>query len=371
MCPSEESCRLVDNISKPKEDPKIDFILKIRPVQQLKPLMNKFIQQQVNQQQQPEPLMKQKFETIPQVLNKQLETCLLDKISSPENKCPINQVCLIKDKLPVCVCPEELNLRLIDGICREVYDSMVGCTMYLNECTVRPNEECVALNSFSKHGTCQCKLGFRRNTENPNFLCESEKIVLENNNLAKTQNNRRRPPLNFDDSTNFNTNNNNKNNDNHDDGSHQGIIKNVNEKSFEPLIQEIYDELSKEANLKNENKPDKIEEPESIIKYTEPIVASHQELLQSSTKAKQSESSSILTTTIERTTKTYEPPSLYTESLKANAGRDIHVYYPSTMCILNGSLTDIFSKNPSEYYITKWEWIKLETSPAFGVNFLQ
>ena len=386
MCPSEESCRLVENINKPKEDPKMDFILKIRSISMFQPLINKFIQQQAPQtqeqqkpqpiqqlnqpipqeqhqqmpQQQPVPIMNQKVEQQQlqsQEPNNQLNGCLLDKISSPENKCPTNQVCLIKNKQPVCVCPEELNLRLIDGVCREIYDSMVGCTMYLNECTTELNEECVSLNSYSKHGTCQCKLGFRRNPTT--FSCESEKKVLENNNFVKKLNNRRRPPLTFEDNTNTNTNN--------DVGSLNNVL---NDKNFEPLIQEIYDELSQEANLKSENKPNKMEEPASTTKFIEPATTTHPELITSITSTKKTVSPSISTTTpLPTTTRTYEPPSLYTETLKANAGKDIHVYYPSTMCILNGTLTSFFTKNPYEYYITKWEWIKLDTSPAFGVYF--
>jgi hypothetical protein len=33
----------------------------------------------------------------------------------------------------------------------------------MSECRKNLNEECVSMNEYAKHGTCQCKVGFRRN----------------------------------------------------------------------------------------------------------------------------------------------------------------------------------------------------------------
>lgn len=40
----------------------------------------------------------------------------------------------------------------------------------MSECRKNFNEECVSLNEYAKHGTCQCKVGFRRNLDT--FICE-------------------------------------------------------------------------------------------------------------------------------------------------------------------------------------------------------
>ena len=41
----------------------------------------------------------------------------------------------------------------------------------MSECRKDLNEECVSLNEYAKHGTCQCKAGFKRNFDT--FMCES------------------------------------------------------------------------------------------------------------------------------------------------------------------------------------------------------
>lgn len=58
-----------------------------------------------------------------------------------------------------------------------------------------------------------------------------------------------------------------------------------------------------------------------------------------------------------------DSPKISTENLRAEAGEDIQVHYPSTSCILNGSL----SKVP-DGEIIRWMWTKLDRSPAFGVS---
>jgi hypothetical protein len=49
----------------------------------------------------------------------------------------------------------------------------------------------------------------------------------------------------------------------------------------------------------------------------------------------------------------------------ANGGKDIYVYYPSNICILNGTQSRFLNSNN---YIVKWVWTKSELSPAFGVT---
>lgn len=66
-------------------------------------------------------------------------------------------------------------------------------------------------------------------------------------------------------------------------------------------------------------------------------------------------------------TKATDPPKIFTNNLQANAGPNINVYYPSRMCILNGSLTNFLDLNR----ISKWEWTKDTSSPAFGVSILK
>jgi hypothetical protein len=75
------------------------------------------------------------------------------------------------------------------------------------------------------------------------------------------------------------------------------------------------------------------------------------------------------TTTTETTTTTTEVQKIYSENLIADAGPDIHVFYPSTVCVLNGNLT-IFKPKNAEESITKWIWTKLDNSPAFGVSLV-
>ncbi len=75
------------------------------------------------------------------------------------------------------------------------------------------------------------------------------------------------------------------------------------------------------------------------------------------------------TTTIKSTTSTTskrtltEPREIHTEDLFADAGQDIHVYYPSTMCILNGTNTKLIR---TDKQIVKWLWTKFDSSPGFG-----
>jgi hypothetical protein len=71
------------------------------------------------------------------------------------------------------------------------------------------------------------------------------------------------------------------------------------------------------------------------------------------------------TTTFRTTT---EPQQVRTEKLIANAGEDLFIYYPSRVCILNGTKTELILKSADDdEYIRAWHWTKLDSSPAFGV----
>lgn len=96
-----------------------------------------------------------------------------------EKDCSPNEICTLKgDQSPgyECVCPKQNYYHRIDGVCREYLPKMEGCMLYLRECNKQLNEECVSLNEKSKHGTCQCQLGYRRNPQT--FRCE---LVQDNN----------------------------------------------------------------------------------------------------------------------------------------------------------------------------------------------
>jgi hypothetical protein len=88
--------------------------------------------------------------------------------------CPINELCLLVDdmsQLYECVCLEQKKFFKIDNVCREFLQPSQSCDLYMSECRKDLNEECVSLNEYAKHGTCQCKVGFKRNFDT--FMCES------------------------------------------------------------------------------------------------------------------------------------------------------------------------------------------------------
>jgi len=62
-----------------------------------------------------------------------------------------------------------------------------------------------------------------------------------------------------------------------------------------------------------------------------------------------------------------EPTRVNTKNLIAFAGNDIHVYYPNTMVVLDGSLTRFYGADGNQG-IVKWLWTKHDSSPAFGVS---
>ena len=82
-----------------------------------------------------------------------------------------------------------------------------------------------------------------------------------------------------------------------------------------------------------------------------------------------STTTSTTTTTPSTTTQVTDAPDFFTDDLVADAGSDIHVYYPSSICILNGTKTKFYTTT-SNKKITKWLWTKMDSSPAFGVILL-
>jgi hypothetical protein len=108
-----------------------------------------------------------------------------------KSQCPMNEICSLKKSSsassPVvshqCVCPREKNFRRVDGECREYLPGSDSCMLYLNECNPQLNEECVVVNKFSKHGTCQCKVGYKRNQKSFEceliLLAENDRVSLE------------------------------------------------------------------------------------------------------------------------------------------------------------------------------------------------
>ena len=109
-----------------------------------------------------------------------------------------------------------------------------------------------------------------------------------------------------------------------------------------------------------------------IVPVTESIPLNSQQMtstiITSSTTSTTTTSTTTTTTTTtpSTTTQVTDAPDLFTDDLVANAGSDIHVYYPSSICILNGTKTKFYTST-SNKKITKWLWTKMDASPAFGV----
>lgn len=118
-----------------------------------------------------------KIETSLQAVGVSVEKnpeCIPTVMLSNNRPCPNNEVCMKRggegSDSHECVCPAEMGMHRVDGVCREYLPNMAGCTMYLNECggaDEETNEECVVLHAVpnqprGKHGTCQCRVGFRR-----------------------------------------------------------------------------------------------------------------------------------------------------------------------------------------------------------------
>lgn len=223
-----------------------------------------------------------------------------------------------------CVCPKEFSFIRVDNICREYLKKSPGCSMFMNECNPGLNEECVAINNYARHGSCQCKLGLKRNLQTS--MCE-EFIIRETSD--ETKHNKRKRPTDLK----------------------------MNIDPSDELLNEIIKGLEAEKNSDD----DKLKITDTLNEMKSQTPLTDQTTLSTSTT---STTTTLTTTTKETTT---EPVKITTNNLIAFAGNDIHVYYPSTMVILDGSLTRYYGTDGIDG-IVKWVWIKHESSPAFGVN---
>jgi hypothetical protein len=109
--------------------------------------------------------------------------CDLDKLG--KQSCPPNEACLFDElhQTHVCTCQREKDFVRLQGVCREYIPNGLGCLLG-DDCG--DNEECLTLYTSKKHGTCQCKLGYKRNRVN--FKCESQAVeqAISSNNIVTT-----------------------------------------------------------------------------------------------------------------------------------------------------------------------------------------
>ena len=296
------------------------------------------------------------------------------------SQCPANELCRIKsDKSQQgeCYCPMELGFYKIQGECREYLQISIDCSMYLNDCKKELREECVPKNRHSKHGTCQCQVGFRRNLNT--FRCdpisanelietlklvEGKKVEMRPTTSTTTQkvNSRRRPLVIEEVSSNE---------------------RKPDIKSEENLWKEILNELGVDdlrQKMKNDASdsfpPTKTNSLPKIVSSSQAPSTLNNTITTTTTKGTISETktstlstttpttTTTTTTTITTTTFMTEAPSIFTSQLKANAGDDLDVYYPSSSVVLNGTM----SKYSGDGRIVRWLWSKDDSSPAFGVK---
>jgi hypothetical protein len=76
--------------------------------------------------------------------------------------CRQDQIC--DEITKKCTCPQLDNIILIKGQCREIIIPSVKCNLE-TKCDFNKNEECLPyqMDSFNSDGTCQCKIGLKRN----------------------------------------------------------------------------------------------------------------------------------------------------------------------------------------------------------------
>ncbi len=159
-CANDELCQLVANTRKSKTDA-LDFMIRIRSAEDSKEILQKYLKNENNE------LDQIKTEILNSINNFQEDS---NKCDSSNSNCPLNELCIQNEfKIFDCVCPSEFNFFRIDGLCREYLEKSARCTLMLNECA-NQNEECIIYNQYSKHGTCQCKMGYKRNKNT--FICE-------------------------------------------------------------------------------------------------------------------------------------------------------------------------------------------------------
>lgn len=172
-CANDELCKLMPNTRKSKTDP-LDYMIRIRSAEDSKEILQKYLKSENNE------LDQIKNEILNSINNFQEDS---NKCDPSNSNCPLNELCVQNEfKIFDCVCPRELNFFRIDGLCREYLPKSPTCRLILNECS-NSNEECIVYNQHSKHGTCQCKVGYKRNLNS--FTCEpmfkSSRPFIDNN----------------------------------------------------------------------------------------------------------------------------------------------------------------------------------------------
>lgn len=245
-------------------------------------------------------------------------------------KCPINELCMWVDNQPLCHCPQSISFFRINNQCREMYANSLRCDEH-HPCDSRFNEECVKTGAFDTEGTCQCLMGYRRDFAT--YQCKNgtgENVFKE----------RRRPVV----------------------SEQPEDLSRLNNKE-----QEIVNDILKKV-LEEKVSIENVSERKPHVLIGDEVSSSTRRISTTEIAIKTTTAKTTTTTTTASTTTTTpmhtDAPAIMTKNLVANAGEDIHIYYPSKTCILNGSRSQISSKLENEG-IT-WIWTKQESSPAFG-----
>lgn len=303
-CKSDQDCILKPNHKKLTSDP-LDYIIKIRS-------------------------SSSEVKQVAAAADGQKKSnCMFNSTSSG---CPLNELCLLDD----CVCPNELSYVRIEGVCREyLKHKSVGCSLFMSECDPSLNEECISLSSMNRHGTCQCKVGYKRNMDTA--LCELFQMKYVEN---KSSNKRKRPDLKI----------------NNDIDTFDEILEAL---GVEP--EKVLSEPGKP--VKTNLKPNTVNKTVSISTI-KTVSSSVNTSTVPTTHTKKSTSPATTTTTTTREV-FVEPTRVNTKNLIAFAGNDIHVFYPNTMVVLDGSLTRFYGTDGNQG-IVRWLWSKHDSSPAFG-----
>lgn len=287
-----------------------------------------------------------------------------------ELNCPFNEVCDLNELTNrfECICPASLNYFRINNKCREYLSDMVTCRLFDKRTECPLNEECVTTENYSKEGTCQCLSGYRRDKNT--YDCKKQysdilnfhNSVSSNSLLYGKMKERRRPhtletpPKIYNDE--------------------QLALERRRPATQEPSKtldyendQQLFDKILSSLKGLTNNKEENSEDYSKL--QIRPDIAKENTLLELSKNPISSTEPMTIATTSTTTTSTTTPlantdaPKIMTENLIANAGADIHVYYPSKVCILNGTSSKVLNINNSNMKI-QWTWSKLESSPAFG-----
>ena len=267
--------------------------------------------------------------------------------------CPLNEVCA--SDVDECVCASERGLYRIGNVCREYLAYAASCALstQASKCSPSANEECLALHPYATMGTCQCQLGYRRNAKT--LYCEPTAALAPNNNNNK----RRRPSPQRD-----------------QEPAAAAAAVAVAAAAPATLTLSQQEELAAET-----------PEPAKLTAIEEQLVKQIQSEIErkgwfASTKettttpaaaaAKSQSNMSEVDQQQQQHKKTPPMPAerrVYTANLIADAGRNQHIYYPSAVCILNGTRTLFYlSDENTRSHITRWLWTVSDASPSFGVR---